>query len=68
MHSTGTCPATGKMQFSKKHAQGAVNFRQGKRINRERGKSADKLRIYHCPHCNYWHLTKQRLRRDEYAE
>jgi hypothetical protein len=29
------------------------------RNKRGRGKKAQKLRIYQCPVCDYWHLTHQ---------
>jgi hypothetical protein len=57
----GLCPETGKrifhskleaeltlMELQLKHPSG---FRHGVRLERN---------TYLCPHCNYWHLTKQR--------
>jgi len=44
-----------KRKFTKKEAQTALNFLKGMR-----GKKARKeKRYYHCPDCNFWHLTKK---------
>lgn len=44
-----------KRQFSKKEAQGALN--QIKRNTRD--KNSKECRIYNCPDCGWWHLTKK---------
>ena len=42
----------GKICFDKRTAQTKKNFLE--KIGKEK-----KLRIYSCPECNYWHLTKK---------
>jgi hypothetical protein len=45
----GRCNVSGKIKYDKRGAQTAKNKRWcDERIE---------LRIYNCPHCNYWHLT-----------
>jgi hypothetical protein len=50
-----------KRPYSKRDAQGALNARmrgrKGHRHNRP-----DHLRIYHCDHCNAWHLTHKHVK------
>ena len=50
---------TGKVKFDKRGAQTARN----KRFE----EAHIKLRIYHCPECNWWHLTSHtnELKRNE---
>jgi hypothetical protein len=56
-----TC-STGKVCFTKRAAQGAINatYRnhhpKGSRRARRRSRP-DNLRTYHCSHCNFYHLT-----------
>lgn len=45
------CSETGKVCFHKKEALSKVKFLEYK--GREK-----RLRIYQCPHCDWWHLTK----------
>jgi len=45
------CPSVGKEKYSKREAQEARN--------RCRKRGSGDLRIYHCFHCNGWHLTKE---------
>lgn len=45
------CQTSGKVSFDKKTAQTKKNSLE--RMGNER-----KLRIYQCPGCNWWHLTK----------
>jgi len=42
----------GKRAYTKKDAQSMLNLRR----SRLRG-SRRELRMYHCPRCNFWHLT-----------
>lgn len=44
------CAETGKVCFNKKDAQTKRNTL--KKRGRERN-----MRVYQCPHCDYWHLT-----------
>lgn len=47
----------GKICYSKKDAETARNHRtkgRGRRHNRP-----DFLRVYHCPDCNFFHLTSK---------
>jgi hypothetical protein len=44
------CPIGGKVQYDKKGATTAANKRYSE--------AHQKLRIYQCPECNFWHLTK----------
>ena len=52
----------GKQPYSKKDAFTKINQRtQGRQhIRRHRPKS---LRAYHCPECNWWHLTHHNARK-----
>lgn len=49
--SLGKCPETGKPCYDKKSAASARNHRFKQ--------DHVQLRIYQCPFCNLWHLTKQ---------
>lgn len=51
MLSDRSCP-TGKRTYDKKSAQSQMN-----RENRKRGST---LRIYHCPKCNQWHISREK--------
>jgi len=53
------CPK-GKRPYEKRIAQQIVNKRTGKKGHRS--KTAGYLRMYHCPACNYWHVTHQERR------
>ena len=48
----------GKQCYSKREAETIRNarLRPHRRIRRH---IPDFLRIYHCPHCNHWHLTSK---------
>jgi hypothetical protein len=49
----------GKFQYAdKKTVRTAANFRQHRRHGHRRGK-VKRLRAYHCPYCNGWHLTSR---------
>lgn len=50
-----------KRQYTKREANAAINRRMRGRSERRRGRP-DYLRVYHCPNCNWWHLTSQELR------
>lgn len=50
------CAETGKTQFSKREAHEFVN-----RVAHAGG---DRLRAYHCPFCNTWHVTKHVERKE----
>ncbi len=52
MHRAPRCQGGGKVVFDKRTAQSKKNFLE--KLGRERS-----LRIYHCPACNGWHITKQ---------
>jgi len=45
------CRETGKICFDKRGAQSSRNSRYNE--------DHVELRIYNCPHCNFWHVTKQ---------
>lgn len=49
---------TTKSGYSKKEAETILNQRMTRSGERNR---PDFLRIYECPHCNQWHLTRKRL-------
>jgi hypothetical protein len=44
---TKLCPVTGKHCHTSKE-----------QARKKMGRLSARLRIYQCPHCNYWHLTK----------
>lgn len=44
------CPAQNKLCYDKRGAESARN--------RIQSRGGDRLRIYHCPDCNQWHLSK----------
>ena len=44
------CPTSGKVMYDKRGAVTAANHRYSE--------SHQKLRIYPCPQCGSWHLTK----------
>lgn len=46
------CPDGGKICYDKKDAQQKRNWVE------RRGRGKD-MRIYQCPSCGYWHLTKE---------
>lgn len=52
-----TCPESGKVMFTKREAQ----TRGNELMKAGRGR----LRVYCCPHCNRWHLSKQKEREIE---
>jgi len=53
----GKCIDKGKNCYDKKTAQSMMNHRH---------KRGAKLRIYHCPLCNWWHLTHHPKNSDEF--
>lgn len=53
------CPETGKVCYDKRGAESARNHRSAPRRGKRRHNTPEFLRIYECPHCLKWHLTKK---------
>lgn len=48
------CTASGKVGFRKREALARKNWLQ------KHGRGKDRLRVYQCPQCGLWHLSKVR--------
>ena len=48
----------GKVCYFKREAQAVRNQRRKSRRKQKRNSPVKDLRIYQCPHCNFFHLTK----------
>ena len=50
-----------KKRFSKREAIGALNYNKKRNVNRRFDRRFRReVRYYHCPECNYWHLTSKK--------